>query len=100
MSVRGTDAGYQPGSAEPFGPNKKRVMQPKSLHRVGIGKKPVFCFTQTKIGVSGALGMAGVATGATGVGLAATPFLEAGAAVAGTVAGAARGVDYLESLFA
>ena len=56
MSVRGTDAGYQPGSAEPFGPNKKRVMQPKSLHRVGIGKKPVFCFTQTKIGVSGALG--------------------------------------------
>ena len=56
MSVRGTDAGYQPGSAEPFGPNKKMVMQPKSLHRVGVGKKPVFCFTQTKIGVSGALG--------------------------------------------
>lgn len=50
-------------------------------------------------GISGALGAAGLAAGATGVGLAATPFLEAGAAAAGGVATAAKGIDYIESLF-
>eukprot|EP01043_Picozoa_sp_COSAG02_P076807 COSAG02_NODE_16502_length_1078_cov_1.762002_1_plen_231_part_00 len=50
-------------------------------------------------GISGALGAAGLAAGATGVGLVATPFLEAGAAAAGGVATAAKGVDYIESLF-
>jgi hypothetical protein len=50
-------------------------------------------------GISGALGAAGLAAGATGIGLAATPFLEAGAAAAGGVATAAKGIDYIESLF-
>jgi hypothetical protein len=51
-------------------------------------------------GVGFALGLAGAATAATGVGVIATSFLEAGAAAAGTIAGAAKGADYLESLFA
>ncbi len=50
-------------------------------------------------GISGALGAAGLAAGATGIGLAATPFLEVGAAAAGGVATAAKGIDYIESLF-
>ena len=50
-------------------------------------------------GISGALGAAGLAAGATGIGLATTPFLEAGAAAAGGVATAAKGIDYIESLF-
>ena len=50
-------------------------------------------------GMSGALGAAGLAAGATGVGLAATPFLEVGAAAAGGVATATKNIDYVESLF-
>ena len=49
--------------------------------------------------MSGALGAAGLAAGATGVGLAATPFLEVGAAAAGGVATATKNIDYVESLF-